>query len=183
MRKTVNYLVSKLRRIHRIAGIKLLERAFPDEEDSEPIRRLNYSFFTFQSIEEVTKRYTNGQPMSCFVVDGDNNHVNVAVQSGRNIPMVCFVTFSYDIHQCPKKEWGIHFCQFKQEPGIHTRPIDELNITGSAIMLPYFRLDGELTRLYMQQFTLIYSDWDVLRLDLPIEKKGPACIHDILFNT
>lgn len=182
MRKTVNYLASKLRRIHRIAGIKLLERAFPDEEDSEPIRRLNYSFFTFQSIEEVTKRYTNGQPMSCFVVDGDNNHVNVAVQSGRNIPMVCFVTFSYDIHQCPKKEWGIHFCQFKQEPGIHTRPIDELNITGSAIMLPYFRLDGELTRLYMQQFTLIYSDWDVLRLDLPIEKKGPACIHDILFN-
>jgi hypothetical protein len=51
-----------------------------------------------------------------------------------------------------------------------------------AIMLPYVRQNGDRPRTFTKQYTLVYSDWDVLRIDLPEKRKGPACICEKLFK-
>ena len=55
-----------------------------------------------------------------------------------------------------------------------------LNIVNYALMLPYSRRGF----LFESQFTLVYSDWEVLLCNnnSPDSKKGPVYMHSPLFE-
>jgi hypothetical protein len=109
------------------------------------------------------------------------NHVFVAVRA-KDACKISYVTFKCNYVIDAKREAGVHFCKFEMSEGITTKSLDELNPSNYAIILPYFRQNGDRPREYIKQYTLVYSDWEVLRIDLPEKRKGPAYICEKLFK-
>jgi hypothetical protein len=57
--------------------------------------------------------------------------------------------------------------------------MQELNIAGHAIVLPY--IQSKVGRVFQKQVTLIYSDWEVLCCDGQ-SKKGVVSIDNTNFD-
>ena len=79
----------------------------------------------------------------------------------------------------PVQESGVHFCKFTCSKKLTTAKKQDLKITDYALMLPYIQTRKD--RVFQKQFTLIYSDWEVLRCDLE-SKKGLVSINNNNFN-
>lgn len=178
MRKSTEYIQARLRRIHKLAGFEYLKVAFGStaRRQSKP-----KNFHVFGTKANVRDRYNKGLPLSCFSIDGDLDHVFVAIRA-KDACKISYVTFKCNYVKDTKLEAGVHFCRFEMLEGTTTKSLDELNPSNYAIMLPYFRQNGDRPREYIKQYTLIYSDWEVLRIDLPEKRKGPACICEKLFK-
>jgi hypothetical protein len=172
MRKSTEYIKARLKRIHCLAGFKFLKEAYSTSKPRASTDPRN--FYIFSSAQEVINRYNQGKPLCGFVAD-DKDKVHVAFKTN-NAGNIDFLTFQYDTKERKKTEAGVHFCMFRLLDGTTTKREDELNIEHHAIMLPYWHGAD-----YAFQYTLIYSDWDVLRTDLD-EMKGPACIQAQLFD-
>ncbi len=79
------------------------------------------------------------------------------------------------------QETGAHYCQFTWESNRgtdgknHVSVVDttkedlDKQIEHCALMLPY----NNLSKIFQRQFTLIYSDWDVLRCNSRDQKGIP----------
>lgn len=74
---------------------------------------------------------------------------------------------------------GVHFCSFK-EGSVQTIKKEDLNarIGDYALMLPLTVAGNR----FAKQFTLVYSDWEVLRTDIQEKNKGRPCVDKLLFN-
>ncbi len=75
---------------------------------------------------------------------------------------------------------GMQFCHFVCTDEVSSVKKSSLNIVDYALMLPYSRRGF----LFQSQFTLVYSDWEVLLCDnnAPDSKKGPVYVHRPLFE-
>ncbi len=75
---------------------------------------------------------------------------------------------------------GMQFCCFLCTDEVSSVKKSSLNIVDCALMLPYSRRGF----LFQSQFTLVYSDWEVLLCDnnAPDSKKGPVYVHRPLFE-
>lgn len=179
MRKDVSYFCTKLEKLHKSNGLRFLK-----EEYSEKPKNNRYKgYHCFKDRGEVKMRYDEGKPLSCFVLDGNFDQVHVAYNTNFRSSTrgnITYTTFKYKTSDLHKKEAGVHFCRFALQDEDSTKSVDTLNITHYALMLPY--LHPSTNGAFEKQFTLVYSDWDVLRCDLPEKKKGKVSTRNNLFN-
>lgn len=132
-------------------------------------------YHVYRSRQEVMNRLQQGKPLSCFCLDGDKDskEVHVAFTQGekRNVT-VSYLTLMYDT-DCSRIETGMHFCSFYIKPaeGSSHQPMvtriekKELKPVDYALMLPYIANSSASStdEDFFQQYTLVYSDWEVLR--------------------
>lgn len=179
MRKNAGYFCTKLGMIHKRAGLQFLK----DEYRSKTTHYRYKGYHCFKDKKEVQTRFEKGKPLSCFILDGNFNQVHVAYYPKENSHPgghITFSTFKYETSDLHNKEAGVHFCRFVQLEEDSKKSFDTMNITHYALMLPFLHPRKDMG--FRKQFTLIYSDWDVLRCDLPDKRKGKASTKNKLFR-
>jgi hypothetical protein len=184
MQKNQEFREWKLRLLHKLNGFDTLMSAFPEihVRDSGTWYK---GYHVFDSCKDIQQRHRAGKALSCFSLDGETNTVCVAFHDGYKIDddgddVVHYFTFKYETGgTMDDKVSGVHYCSF-QEGTKQTITRDELNarIDGYALMLP-LTVTG---KSFAKQFTLVYSDWEVLRTDNQEKNKGRPCIDKHLFG-
>ena len=88
---------------------------------------------------------------------------------------VTFLSFHYPTLQMNTHETGMQFCRFECTNEVSSVRKTSLNLLDYSLMLPYSKMGF----LFQRQFTLVYSDWDVLLCDNndPDSNKGPVSVH------
>ena len=185
LKKASSWYVAKLKRIHKLAGFEVLRSAYKTKKSTP--RDWFRGYFTFQSKTDVLQRFEGGKPLSCFLVGDDATCLHVAVHSGIRTARqeddddIFFITMKCKPSTMHKRETGVHFCRFETDKSVHSAKKKDLNISMYALMLPY--LQKERQRIpFQMQYTVIYSDWEVLRCDLHSNPKGLASTNNRLFN-
>ena len=187
MRKDCAYFESKLRMLHKLKGLNSLSDQVNDRGSA---RDWFKGYHTFSTKKSVLDRFYQGRPLSCFCLDGSRHEVHVAVllnhlsfsdcsktKQDKKDYDIAYLTFSYDTDDWYNQEGGMDFCKFKLTEDITCANKRDLNVTDYALMLPFTNKSQ-----FHEQFTLIYSDWEVLICDDLTKKKGPVPISHILFD-
>jgi len=191
MRKDEQYRETKMRLLHKLVGIESIASSFNDEEGDDE-RHWFKGFHVYPSRDEVLSKFQKGEPLSCFCLNKEDEHALVHVaykDQEKRDKTVSYLTFGYDISKVTN-DTGIEFCPFtiKQEKNsVHAAVSrvekDELrkDIASYALMLPYKTKNGAGDSF--QKYTLIYSDWEVLRCcgDLHANK-GRVPVHESVFQ-
>lgn len=160
-------------------GLKSLEEAYCTKEAAARDWFRGYHCFTKKT--EVFNRFSTGCPLSCFILDGDTSHVHIAYHDNDSAGHLTYATFKCAKTTMHIKESGVHFCKFvKTNEETKSRKAD-LNITDFALMLPYMHPKMQERYGFQMQFTLIYSDWEVLLCDQEV-LKGQASLDESLFG-
>ena len=182
MQKCQLYREGKIRLLHKLTGMAFLNEEY-DDGHARCDRYKGYHVFPNKSA--VENRFLKGEPLSCFCLDGSCNEVHVAFnrdkpeQRGDECE-VTFLSFCYHTSQMYTHDTGMQFCHFVCTDEVSSVKKSSLNIVDYALMLPYSRSGF----LFQSQFTLVYSDWEVLLCDnnAPDSKKGPVPVHRPLFE-
>ena len=172
-----SYFEPKMRLLQTITGLNFLEEEFTSEEDDRIERNdIFIGYKIFDSLDTVKNRFKNGKALSCFCIDGKDDQVHVAFKVPKqNFCRITYVTFRMEYTM--KEEAGVHFRRFVLLPGNTQIDRGSDKITDFAIMLPYWHKG-----CFVEQFTLIYSDWDVLRNESHNATKGPTPVSKNLFD-
>ncbi len=182
MQKCQLYREGKIRLLHKLSGMAFLNKEY--ENVHAPRDRYN-GYHVFSNKSAVEKRFIKGEPLSCFRLDVNSNVVHVAFN--RDEPErsgdereVTFLSFRCQISQMYTHETGMQFCRFDCTEEVSSVKKSSLKIVDYALMLPYSRRGFP----FQKQFTLVYSDWEVLLCDnnAPIGNKGPVYVHRPLFD-
>ena len=175
----MEYFVTKLRNLHIKEGLNYVMK------EKQPVKRREWyrGYHCFDSKKVVLDRFKTGQVLSCFVLNHNYEEVHVAyrdnaVRRGGGDDLA-FASFTYSTHTLCCQEAGVQFCKFTCSKEFTTAKKQELNITDHAIMLPY--IQSKVGRVFQKKFTLIYSDWEVLRCDGQ-SKKGIVSIDNTNFD-
>ena len=181
MRKCQMYREGKIRLLHKLTGMEFLNREY-----ASVFTWLDWfkGYHVFQKQSEVKDRFRSGEPLSCFCLDGDCNEVHVAFTRGepeqrRDEHKVTFLSFCYHTSQMYTHETGMQLCRFECTNEVSLVRKTSLNVLDYALMLPYSKRGFP----FQKQFTLVYSDWEVLLCDNsdPDNNKGPISVHLPLF--
>ena len=165
MRKSTSYFEGKLRLLYKMQGLDSLYNKYKESIELEPrVPRQLSMFYTFSKRKDVMDSFEDGKPLSCFCLDNNYRKIHVAVALGdcseykKEGDNFAYLTFDYNVQHWPRIETGVHFCQFKlMDEKPTTANKSSLNFTDYAVMLP-FKNKGR----FRKQYTLIYSDWEVL---------------------
>lgn len=173
MRRTQSYRETKMRLLHKLAGMEWLSDAFADEGCGP--RDWFRGSFRYESWKEVLGRYMSGRPISCAASNANSRHFHI-----------CFYSEDYDtiryatVEALPAANFhevmGVNFCRFEfvTEGGkvqVKTVPRKEFKdlVSSYALMLPY----KKARQRFQNNFTLVYHDWDVLACNCgEVSKKG-----------
>lgn len=163
MQKSTSYFEVKLRLLHKMNGLNSLYDKYKESNKYETRVQRPPMFYTFPRRDMVSKWFEAGKPMSCFCLNNDYHKIHVAVAIGDCLEKksdgedFAYLTFNYNIDNMFRVESGVHFCEFELVEGVTTAKKFDLNFTDYAVMLS-FKNKG----VYCKQYTLIYSDWEVL---------------------
>ena len=164
MQKSTSYFEGKLRLLYKMKGLNSLYDKY--KESIELVHRVQQPpmFYTFSKRKHVMDSFEDGKPLSCFCLDNNYRKIHVAVALGDCLENknegdnFAYLTFDYNVQIYFRREAGVHFCQFKlMDEKPTTANKSSLNFTDYAVMLP-FKNKGT----FCNQYTLIYSDWEVL---------------------
>lgn len=172
MRTTTSYFECKMKLLYKLEGMKSLTERF--DRSTDPSNRYK-GYHTFTTIRHVKDLFTKGKPLSVFFLNNFYNEAHVSVSlrdrdvrnSAEGHQNIAYLTFTYNTEDCYTSETGVQFCRFDLSNKISFARTEDMNITDYAIMLPYNKGDK-----YINQYTLVYSDWDVLICDKPRVTKG-----------
>lgn len=211
MRKDQTYRETKLRLLHKLVGLDMLERGYSEEPDEEwgdddwgikeeldeHARNNGYArdtgYHVYSSKDEVIKRIVNGQAISCFVIRGDGDReaqeVYVAFSDGdkRSSGTISYLTVLYDTSELHMQESGVHFCHFRCKRDASRHAIvtktsrGELRAKNLDYALMLPYIDNHADKFH-QQFTLVYHDWEVLLCTDSEETKGKAVVERRVFQ-
>jgi hypothetical protein len=169
MRNDSLYFEGKLRLLHKLRGLESLYDVYRQDGRNaiDGIYSSHVSttkmYHTFSTKAKVLEWFHGGNPLSCFCIDNDYHVIHVSVRMGDCLEMkkddnedFAYMSFTYNIHDLYDCETGVHYCKFRYQ-GTATAKKSDLNFTDYALMLPFDR-KGE----FLEQYTLIYSDWEVL---------------------
>ena len=173
MRNDSLYFEGKLRLLHKLRGLESLYDVYK-QDDRNAIDGIYSSriytakmYHTFSTKAKVLEWFNGGNPLSCFCLNNDYHVLHVAVRMGDCSEMrkddnedFAYMSFTYNVHELCECETGVHYCKFTFQ-GTATAKKSDLNFTDYALMLPFDR-----TGQFLKQYTLIYSDWEVLIGDL-----------------
>ena len=177
--------------LHKLNGIELLINGC---KPSKGTRHWFRGYYVYGSKRAVIDRFREGKPLSCFCLgqnEGREVHVAFTEDDTRGVTLKC-LTFRLQCNTgSPVQDTGVHFCPFvlqteenSKSPKTTLKNIDNLRseIVSHALMLPYVNTNrGSHTRLY-HHFTLVYSDWEVLRCTNDGPKKGRAAVEKQVFK-
>lgn len=174
--------------LHKLIGLDFLEASYRRGEKEE--RNWFSGYCVYESKAEVVRRLVGGYPISCFRTNAsETNEVHVAFSDGeRRNATVSYLTVVYTTSRNHVREMGVHFCtmvlkteEHSEDALVSKMEIPTLRSTACdyALMLPY-RRKGEPSPY--QQFTLMYSDWEVLTCHDPHKTKGPVPVDRGLFE-
>ena len=197
MQKDQQYKETKMRLLHKLKGLELVSDSFDRLDGKSPEERRRYKgYHVFGSRTEVVQRFIQGKPLSCFCLDCNKAEVHVAfTEDEKRSSTISYLTFTYDTTR-NTVETGVHFCRFNmQTKGSHSHQPEvvsnieksdlEPKIVHCALMLPYLdpsvaASDSSTEEDLFDHYTLIFSDWEVLRCDGHV-KKGRVAIDKQLF--
>lgn len=176
MRKEATFLETKLRLLNKKQGMDILSESYEPNNGGDWFK----GFHTYENEETILERYTTGRPLSCLFRDNIHNEALVAFKSGKrkigeDAP-VSYVKFSFKTIQEMKEECGVHFCRFELSENVK-ETIADTNITDYAIMLPY-----RYKEIFAKQYTLVYSDWEVLHIEEMLATKKRTSVSHRLFS-
>jgi len=183
MRKDQSYREGKLRLIHKLTGIEFLAMGYDSDIDKK--RNWFKGYHVFRNLNDVKERMETGKAISCFSTC-EGLHIAFHHGEAPDSGVVSYVTVEYDVTDFHIQEAGVHFCHFslKKESDqetvvVMTKTQEELqpSITSYSLMLPFKKKNEP----FVQQFTLVYDDWDVLRCKDGDNTKGPTAIEDKVF--
>ena len=175
----MEYFVTKLRNLHIKEGLKYVMK------EKQPVKGREWyrGYHCFDSKKVVLDRFNTGEVLSCFVLNHDYGTVHVAYRDAATCKGggddLAFASFTYSTISLSCQVSGVQFCKFHCSKESTTAKKQELNITDHAILLPY--IQSKRDRVFQKQFTLIYSDWEVLRCDGQ-GKKGIVSIDNRNFD-
>ena len=167
LRKTQTYLQSKLTLLHklttlewmqhRLENIQTFNEAMPDEH-----AKVHYNLFhTHDSIDAIMSRFSRGDVISGFFLPNTPREVHVAFKKGRH--EIEFLSFGFTAQLLAVSVCGLHYCKFhliEAQPIQATKhTIRSMTMVG-ALMLPYISSND-----FINQYTIVYSDWDVLKFN------------------
>ena len=164
MQKSTSYFEGKLRLLYKMKGLNSLYDKYKESIELVPRVLQPPMFHTFSKRKHVMDSFEDGKPLSCFCLDNNYRKIHVAVALGDCLENknegdnFAYLTFDYNVQIYFRREAGVHFCQFKltdEKPTTANK--SSLNFTDYAVMLP-FKNKGT----FCNQYTLIYSDWEVL---------------------
>lgn len=196
MRKDQQYKETKMRLLHKFKGLELVSDSFDRLVGKSPEESKWFKgYHVFSSRTEVVERFMKGKPLSCFCLENNKAEVHVAfTEDEKRSSTISYLTFTYDTARSTV-ETGVHFCLFNmQTEGCYShKPAAVLNIKKGdlepkivhcALMLPHLDPSvGDSSREDLfDHYTLIYSDWEVLRCDGDV-KKGRVTIDEQLFRS
>lgn len=184
MRKDQQWRETKMRLLHKLVGLDFLGRNYSEQNKTE--RHWFKGYHVYGSRKEVETRFKRGRPISCFCMgtDAGVRTVHVAfkdkeTRSSNTTNQTATISYlTYDIVdivdgiKTNTRETGVHFCKFipRENGGFQSRfdqKALQSNIMGHALMLPYISDisdDGSYnSNGYGDLYTLVYSDWEVLR--------------------
>ena len=182
MRKDQGYRLTKMRLLHKLVGLEWLALAY---HRAGADRDWFKGYHIYNTQYEVLDRFQSGRPLSCFSKEEGSSRVHVAYTDGSG---VSYITFKYETTSYYKEETGVQFCKFSTVHDEHRNLVVETVkqhsdlvgvIATYAIMLPYKNDKHK----FMEQYTLIYHDWDVLVCNTNDGKlKGIPFLQKSLFS-
>jgi hypothetical protein len=182
-RKNQQYREQKLTLIHKLYGIESLSSNLMGSQKGP--RNWFRGYHRYESINDITSRFFGGKTLSCFRTSTDVDEVHIAFLSG-NRDATKYLTLKYDVNSIHVQEAGVHFCAFwlKKDDSTGSAAVTTINnhdlqacVLDYALMLP---LHGQPTK---KQYTLVYSDWEVLRCSTVARKKGIPILDRRVFHT
>ena len=185
--------------LHKFKGIELVSDSFDRLDGNSPAEGQRFKgYHVFSSRKEVVKRVMQGKPLSCFCLEHNKAEVHVAfTEDEKRSSTISYLTFTYDT-TCNTVETGVHFCRFdmqsegrySHQPAVVSnikRSDLEPKIVHCALMLPHLdpssvASDSSTEEDLFDHYTLIFSDWELLRCDGDV-KKGRVTIDGRLFRS
>lgn len=169
-----SYFEPKMRLLQTITGLDFLEEEFTSEENRIERNDSVVGYKIFDSLDTVTNRFEKGKSLSCFCINNRRDEVYIAFKVPKQpFEDITYVTVKVKYEE--KEEAGVHFRRFEIQQGTNKIKRGSPSITDFAIMLPFWYKNH-----FNRQYTLIYSDWDVMRNDLDVGK-GPTPVSQSLF--
>ncbi len=141
----------------------------------------DYNFFyLYKNKQDILNRLEKGKPISALYFKDRLQTVFVAYSIGRYD--IALMPITFDPNSLVDEASGMFFCRFfienNKDDIIHTEKKVVCGLTRiGALMLP-FKMGSDCTR-FRGQFTVIYSDWDVLQQD---GTKGIPKLNRALFQ-
>jgi hypothetical protein len=190
MRKDQQYRETKMRLLQKLHGIELLASSYKGKSDE---RHWFKGYHVYKSRAQVIDRLQERKPLSCFCLGNESPQVHVAFceeeQRGKT---VSYFTLNYDTTTF-QEETGVQFCPFviNTNRGTHVPAVtrttkEELRteISNYALMLPLIvnSSANSMEEDVADQYTLVYSDWEVLRCTDEQKKKGRVALDKPLFK-
>lgn len=181
-RKDQTYRETKMRLLQKLTGIEFLAMGYASDSDK---RNWFKGYHVFRNLKDVEDRIATGQAISCFSTQ-EGLHIAFHQGEAPDSNVISYVTVVYDNTDFHIQETGVHFCRFvlkgKSDSGtvpVSTKTKGEVqsSIINYSLMLP-FKKKGHP---FLQQFTLVYDDWEVLRCKDGQKTKGPAAIDNRVF--
>lgn len=181
MQKSASYFEGKLLLLHKLNGLESLYDRYKENKGYKDRVKRPPMYYTFSKRCTVLEWFSDGKPLSCFCLNNNYHEIHVSVGMSDCLDMkkegddFAYLTFRYNVIDSFICESGVQFCKFKKDEGVTTAKKELLNFTDYAVMLPF----NEKNRKFSQQYTLIYSDWEVLICDEDYVKGKTALSHDL----
>ena len=179
------YRETKMRLLHKLAGLEWLEYAYKGSKKKE--RHWFKGYKVYNTREDIILRFQKGRPISCFGSKTGGKNLHVAYE-GRSRFEVEYVTIECNTQSMNAVEMGVHFCQFRFVSDTRGELVVEETTTANlrdnivddrnALMLPYKKDNIQ----FQNQYTLVYHDWDALVCDDSEEEKGFPSVDYNLFG-
>jgi hypothetical protein len=151
LQKNIAFFESKMRLLYKMLGLNCLSESVDGNIDHGNTFK---GYHTYDSLDSIVDRFTAGRPLSGFCLDDEHKSIHVAYNLGQR--KVGYTTFTFEDRDLIQQSCGAHYCRF-----YHSRENEtwdsKLSISAFGIMLPFKKLND-----FNHQFTIVYSDWEVL---------------------
>jgi len=164
-RREMGYQTNRMIHLQKLLGLQVVEMTAFEEGEAESASRYTGIYF-YNDRSEIVKRYEEGKPICGTRSKECKTMFNVYIRSGSR-GAVSQVNLLMDPGSPTIVDTGLHFCKFAS-PSDGKDAGTTFSQDECALLMPLFRDNDDSSKGY---FTVIYNDYDVLRLDLN-DKKG-----------
>jgi len=172
LQKQVAYFKSKMTLLHKMFGLDCLADSLVDNPQQQHRYKGHH---TYSSLDEVLDKFRSGKPLSGFCLE--NNYDRIHVAYNRHKDMVSYTTFTFKDEDLPHESCGVYYDRFYHSGEELTASESTLKISAYGMMLPFKK-----NKDYARQFTIIYSDWEVLICIEGKKCKGQVPVSKSLFS-
>jgi len=151
MRRTQSFRETKMRLLHKLAGVEWLSVLFADDEHN--VREWFKGSFRFESWKDILARYASGQPLSCAASTENDRHFHICYYAG-DYELINYVTVEAFPAANFVEVMGVIFCRFEfvrdEEGQVKVDTVSKKDfkhrVSSHALMLSYKMSNGDHPR-------------------------------------